>query len=166
MSQPYIGEIRMVGFSFPPAGWADCNGQLMPISQNDALFVLLGTNFGGDGQETFGLPDIRGRFPMHQGNGFTFSEKAGTESVTLTEANGPAHTHSPTCVNANGNIAAPTGGVWAGSSARQFSSNAPGALMDPSTIGPSPGGNQPHENMSPYLVIRFIISLFGIFPHQ
>lgn len=156
----------MVGFSFPPAGWADCDGQLMAISQNDALFVLLGTSFGGDGQETFALPDLQGRFPMHQGNGFNYSEKAGVESVTLTEQQGPPHSHPPTCFNGDGNIAAATGGVWAGSSARQFSAGAPGALMDPSTIGPSPGGNQPHENMSPYLVIRFIISLFGIFPHQ
>lgn len=171
MGQPYIGEIRMVGFSFAPAGWAMCNGALMPISQNDALFVLFGTMYGGDGQETFGMPDLQGRFPVHQGTGtsgttYTIGEKAGTESVTLTNQNIPIHSHTPAGVNGNGNNESPANAVWAVSNARQFSNTAPDSAMVTQTLLPDNGGLQPHENMMPFLVITYIVSLFGIFPHQ
>jgi microcystin-dependent protein len=172
MGQPFTGEIRMVGFNFAPVGWAMCNGALMAISQNDALFVLLGTTYGGDGQETFGLPDLQGRFPVHQGTNsgtgstYTLGEKAGTESVTLTNQNIPTHSHAPIGVNGNGASSDPTGGVWAVSNARQFSKTAPDSSMVTQTLLPDSGGNQPHENMMPFLVITYVISLFGLFPHQ
>jgi microcystin-dependent protein len=172
MGQPYIGEIRMVGFSFPPVGWALCNGAPVAISQNDALFVLLGTIYGGDGQETFNLPDLQGRFPIHQGtnpgtgSSYIIGEKAGTESVSLTAQNIPVHSHAALGVDANGNNENPTGAVWAVSNARQFSKNAPDSSMVTQTILPDNGGSQPHENMMPFLVITYIISLFGVFPHQ
>ena len=164
MSQPYIGEIRMVGFSFAPAGWAMCNGQLMPISQNDALFVLLGTSWGGDGQETFGLPNMQSRFPMHAGNGFNFSEMAGVESVTLTAQTIPTHSHVPTGINGDGNQGTPLNSVWAASNARQFSTSAPNGVLATNCLLPNTQGGQPHENMSPYAVVTFILSLFGVFP--
>jgi microcystin-dependent protein len=173
MSDPYIGEIRMFGSSFAPAGWADCSGQLMPISQNDALFTLIGTTYGGDGQETFGIPDLQGRAPMHAGQGpgisqnYTIGEQAGVESVTLTVQQIPVHTHPYMASNQLGQGGQPNGGYHA-----QVST---GALynepLDPivamnATMAQPTGGSQPHENMQPYLVIRFIISLFGIYPSQ
>src|ERR687883_639650 len=118
MSDPYVGEIRMFGGNFPPAGWAFCNGQLMPISENDVLFTLIGTTYGGDGQTTFALPDLRGRVPVHQGNGFVLAETGGVETVTLTVQQIPAHTHPALCVGGTntGNAASPGGNVWAAQS--------------------------------------------------
>lgn len=169
MSQPYIGEIRMVGFSFAPAGWAMCNGAQIPISQNDALFVLLGTIYGGDGQETFLLPDLQGRFPLHQGTlaGITYGigEKSGTESVTLTTQQIPTHTHVPGATTSQGGQGLPTGALWALTDAGQFSTDPASGLMGNANIS-IVGGSQPHENMSPYLTLSFIISLFGVFPSQ
>lgn len=169
MSNPFIGEIRMFGGTFAPAGWAFCSGQLMAISQNDALFTLIGTTYGGDGQETFGLPDLQGRIPMHQGPGFVIGEKAGSETVTLTTQQIPSHSHPPTCQTAVGSQA-PTNGVWATTTAASstiYSNAAPtaGLNFNASAVAPA-GGSQPHENMMPYLVVSFIISLFGIFPSQ
>jgi microcystin-dependent protein len=164
MSQPYIGEIRLFGGSFNPAGWAKCNGQLVPISENDALFILLGTIYGGDGQETFALPNMQSRVPLHMGNGFTIGQTGGAESVTLTTNTMPSHTHDVKC-NANGstNTADPANAIWNQSDVTQYSTGAvTGQMFSPNLD--TAGGNQPHENLQPYLCVTFIISLFGIFP--
>lgn len=168
MSSPYIGEIRMFSGNFAPAGWAFCDGALMAISENDTLFNLIGTTYGGDGQETFALPNLQSRIPMHMGsNGgqsYVLAEAFGEESVTLTVSQIPAHSHIPQASQA-GNRAQPTGNVWAGSALNQFSTAAPTTTLDPAAIS-STGGTQPHDNMSPFLVVNFIISLFGIYPSQ
>lgn len=170
MGQPFVGEIRMFGGNFAPAGWAFCSGQLMPISENDTLFTLIGTTYGGDGQQTFGLPDLQGRLPMHMGSGAGLStrvigENGGVETVTLTTQQIPIHNHAPLAVAGNGNQATPQNGVWAGAAASSYSSSAPNLAMNPSLVGGA-GGSQPHENLMPYLAISFIISLFGVFPQQ
>jgi len=171
MGTPYIGEIRMFAGNFAPAGWALCEGQLMPISENDALFTLIGTTYGGDGQETFALPDLRGRFPNHQGQGpglssYTIGEMTGTESVTLTVPQLPAHSHQANA-GAGGNDVSPAGNLWStdanGNTAAY--SNTSNTVMAAGAIGPA-GGSQPHDNVQPFLVINFIISLFGVFPTQ
>jgi microcystin-dependent protein len=170
MSDPFIGEIRMFGGTFAPSGWAFCFGQLMPISENDALFALIGTTYGGDGQETFALPDLQGRVPIHQGQGpgltnRDIGEKAGSESVILPASQMPFHSHGTLAMSAAGNQAGPGGGVWAASSLNPYAASAADTNMNSSSIGLT-GGNQPHQNMMPYLAITFIISLFGIFPSQ
>lgn len=170
MGQPFIGEIRMFGGNFPPSGWAMCDGQLMPISENEALFTLIGTTYGGDGQETFAVPDLRGRLPMHQGAGpglnpKTIGEKSGAESVTLTVNQIPAHTHPPQSFSGSGDQTTPQNGIWAGAATSRYSSSAPNLAMMNTLVGIA-GGSQPHDNMQPYLTISFIISLFGIFPQQ
>jgi len=165
VSQPYIGEIRMVGFNFAPNGWAFCNGQIMAIAQNDALFNLIGTTYGGDGVQTFALPNLQGRIPFHQGSGMVLSQISGTETVTLLANQMPAHSHSLAANSANGTQSSPAGAVCAASPLDEFSTGANAQLMAPSTIT-SAGGNQPHDNMPPFLVINFVISLFGIFPSQ
>jgi len=170
MSNPYIGEIRMFGGSFAPAGWAFCAGQLMPISENDALFTLIGTTYGGDGQETFGLPDLQGRTPVHQGSQagitYTIGEKGGVENVTLTQQQMPVHNHAWIASNAAGTGSDPTGTLLAQHPTASLYAAAPptGAMAAGSVNGA--GGSQPHENMQPYLCISYIISLFGIFPQQ
>jgi microcystin-dependent protein len=176
MSQPFIGEIRLFGASFAPAGWALCQGQLMPISENDALFTLLGTTYGGDGQETFGLPDLQGRVPVHTGGttGYILGEEGGVESVTLTTQQIPAHTHAPAAAagggggttnipgantilaDSNTTVTNPYVTPFAGAS--QIALNA-------QTITPT-GGSQPHDNFQPTLCVSYIISLFGIFPQR
>jgi microcystin-dependent protein len=168
MGTPYVGEIRMFAGNFAPAGWALCQGQLLAISENDVLFNLIGTTYGGDGQNTFALPDLRSRAPMHQGSGFVIGQAAGVESVTLTTSQIPVHSHVPLAFDGAGGQSKPDNGVWASSSpATQFATNAnvPNLAMAPGTLGSS-GGSQPHDNMVPFLVINFIISLFGIFPSQ
>ncbi len=169
MGEPYVGEIRMFGGSFPPSGWMFCDGALLPISENETLFNLIGTTYGGDGQSTFALPDLRGRIPVHAGNGFTLAEAAGTESVTLTVNQIPVHTHVPLCNTGAGNLSNPGGAVWsaAGTGEQCYVAppNPPGGNMNNLGIGPT-GGSQPHDNMGPYLVLSFIISLFGVFPSQ
>jgi microcystin-dependent protein len=166
VSEPYIGEIRMFGGNFAPAGWAFCNGQLMPISENDALFTLIGTTYGGDGQETFALPDLRGRLPVHQGSGFALGQAGGVEEVTLTGNQLPIHNHSflgstdqGASTNPPTNVVAqmPGGSVYVQEGAS--------AALNPGSVGTS-GGSQPHTNFQPYLCISFIISLFGVFPTQ
>jgi len=167
MSSPFIGEIRMFGGNFAPAGWAFCDGSLIPISENDALFNLIGTTYGGDGQTTFALPDLRSRVPIHVGPGFAQGQSGGVETVTLTTSQIPAHSHVPQA-NANvGSGATPQNNVWASSNPNlnQYSNVAPTLNMDPGALGLT-GGSQPHDNMVPFLAINFILSLFGIFPSQ
>ena len=167
MSDPYIGEIRMFGGTFAPAGWAFCDGQLLPISENDALFTLIGTTYGGDGQETFALPDLQGRVPVHQGNGFVLGQKAGVESVTLTTQQLPIHTHAFLASQDQGATTNPPSNVVAsipgGGSA--YIQDQAAVAMNQQSLMPQ-GGSQPHENVQPFLCISFIISLFGIFPQQ
>jgi microcystin-dependent protein len=170
MSNPYIGEIRMFGGSFAPAGWAFCAGQLMPISENDTLFTLIGTTYGGDGQETFGIPDLQGRTPVHQGTlqGITYQigEKAGVESVTLSTNQIPIHNHAWVASSAVGTGSDPTNSVLAQHpTASLYAASAPTTPMNAGSVSPT-GGSQPHDNMQPYLVVSYIISLFGIFPTQ
>ncbi len=163
MAYDYLGEIRLMSFNFAPKGWALCNGQVLPINQNQALFSLLGTTYGGDGRTTFALPNLQGRVPVHMGGGFTLGERAGEESHTLTLSELPAHVHT---VNANpvtANAVDPTGKVWAGG--RTAYSAAPNAAMNGAGVTAS-GGGQPHSNLSPFLVVNFCICLQGIFPSQ
>lgn len=170
MSDPYIGEIRMVGFSFAPVGWALCNGQIMSIAQNDVLFTLIGTTYGGDGQNTFALPDLRSRVPVHQGTGpglstRTIGEVGGVETVTLITNQLASHNHVPQASNA-GAATSPAGDVWANSVALQFApSNSSLAALNPGVMGAT-GGSQPHDNMLPYQTINFVISLSGVYPSQ
>jgi microcystin-dependent protein len=172
MSSPYVGEIRMFGGSFAPAGWAMCAGQLMPISQNDTLFNLIGTTYGGDGQETFGIPDVQGRLPIHMGTNpqtgttYQIGEEAGVESVTLNTNQIPIHNHALVASTTGGTTGVPTGNVLASNlQVSLYSQFPPSNNMNAAAIV-GVGGSQPHENMMPFLVITFIISLFGIFPTQ
>ena len=154
----------MFGGNFAPAGWAFCDGQLIPISENDALFTLIGTTYGGDGQSTFALPDLRGRIPIHQGNGFTLAETGGVETVTLTVTQIPAHSHAFLAVNATGGQTSPAGTLPASSfNVVPYINDVPNGNFNPGAVGMA-GGSQPHDNFQPYLCIDFIISLFGIFP--
>ncbi len=164
MAQPYVGEIRMFAGNFAPAGWMFCEGQLLPIAENETLFNLIGTTYGGDGQSTFALPDLRGRIPIHQGNGFILAETGGAEEITLTVAQIPAHSHALLGTPVNGSQASPAGGVLATSTViTPYAPETANAAMAPTAIAPV-GGSQPHTNFQPYLCINFIISLFGIFP--
>ena len=165
MSSPFIGEIRMFAGNFAPQGWSFCDGSLIPISENDALFNLIGTTYGGDGQSTFALPDLRSRVPVHAGPGFILGQTGGEETVTLTVQQIPAHIHVPRARSTAGNQASPAGGVWAASSLNQYTANTPSSSMDAAALG-SAGGSQPHDNMVPFLVVNFILSLFGVFPSQ
>lgn len=168
MSNPFVGEIRMFGGNFAPSGWALCNGQLMPIAENDTLFTLIGTTFGGDGQETFGLPDLQGRLPIHAGQGpqlptnRTLGEMGGSEVVTLTVNQIPIHKHV-WATNASATTRDPQGNLPAHAAKRFYAT--PANLVTLPMASSSGGGSQPHDNMHPFLSINFIISLFGIFPH-
>ncbi|MEQ1862393.1 MAG: tail fiber protein [Chthoniobacteraceae bacterium] len=164
MAQPYVGEIRMFGGNFAPAGWMFCEGQILPISENETLFQLIGTTYGGDGQNTFALPDLRGRIPIHQGSGFTLAETGGAEEVTLTTNQIPAHSHPFLGTTSVANDTNPGGNVVAQASSFFPYINAPATTpMAAQAVG-SVGGSQPHSNFQPYLCVHFIISLFGIFP--
>ena len=164
MAQPYVGEIRMFAGNFAPAGWMFCEGQLLPISENETLFQLIGTTYGGDGESTFALPDLRGRLPLHQGSGFILAETGGAEEITLTVSQIPAHAHpllvsSHVAVDPN-----PGNSVLADSPVNDaYSPDAADTNMAPTSIS-YVGGSQPHTNFQPYLCVDFIISLFGIFP--
>lgn len=166
MPEPYIGEIRMFGGNFAPAGWMFCNGQLIPISENDALFQLIGTTYGGDGQENFALPNLQSRVPMHAGTGggitYTLGEQAGVEQVTLTVQQMPVHAHQPIGSNSVATQTTPGGAMFAQSVSSLYAGVSP-IDLSPQSITPV-GGSQPHTNIQPYLCINFIISLFGIFP--
>jgi microcystin-dependent protein len=164
MAQPYIGEIRMFAGNFAPAGWMFCEGQLLPISENETLFQLIGTTYGGDGQNTFQLPDLRGRIPIHQGNGFTLAETGGMEEITLTVSQIPAHTHALLAAATNGDQTSPQGNVLANSfNIAPYINDVTNGNMNAAATT-STGGSQPHNNFQPYLCVDFIISLFGIFP--
>ena len=171
MGSPYVGEIRLFGGNFNPAGWAFCNGQTMPISQNDTLFNLIGTTYGGDGQTTFDLPDLQGRRPNHQGQGpglqnYTIGERAGVEQVTLNTTQIPSHNHPVDALNEAGRLNSPGNNVWAGMSVNGYStSGAPNAQLWSGSLASS-GSSQPHDNLSPFLAVSFIISLFGVYPSQ
>lgn len=166
MGEPYVGEIRMFAGNFAPAGWMFCEGQLLPISENETLFQLIGTTYGGDGQSTFALPDLRGRLPIHMGNSFVIGEAAGVESVTLTTAQIPSHTHPLLCAASGGTPNSnPAGGYWGPTDQTQYSTAASTVQMgNPAIISGASGGSQPHTNFMPYLCVDFIISLFGRFP--
>jgi microcystin-dependent protein len=167
MSDCYLGEIRMFAGNFAPVGWALCQGQLLNISENDALYALLGTTYGGDGATTFGLPDLQGRVPIHPSSTYPLATKGGTESVTLITDQMPTHTHVPSASSTTGTQASPSGNVWAASGTSIYS-NGSGQIpvgMNAQSIS-AEGGNQPHENMMPTLTLSFIIALQGIYPTQ
>ena len=164
MAQPYVGEIRMFAGNFAPAGWMFCEGQLLPISEYETLFNLIGTTYGGDGQSTFALPDLRGRIPIHQGNGFILAETGGAEEITLTVSQIPAHSHPFLASTGPGGVNTPVTNVLAESpSLSIYIQDNPNTNLNPAVIT-SVGGSQPHTNFQPYLCVNFIISLFGIFP--
>ena len=164
MAQPYVGEIRMFAGNFAPAGWMFCEGQLLPISENETLFQLIGTTYGGDGQSTFALPDLRGRIPIHQGNGFILAETGGAEEVTLTVPQIAAHSHPFLASLAAGSVSNPQNSLPAQSpQIKPYIEDVTNTNMN-ATIVAATGGSQPHTNFQPYLCVDFIISLFGIFP--
>jgi len=171
MAEPFLSEIRIFSFNFAPKGWALCNGQSLPISQNQALFSLLGTTYGGNGQTTFNLPNLRGRAPISFGSGFTLGEAAGSSSVTLNIQQLPTHPHtlnSNMCIGGNVINAAlgdPTSNYWANNGKNQYATNTFDSVMHPTAVT-NVGGSQPHNNMQPYLVLNFCIALQGIFPSQ
>jgi microcystin-dependent protein len=174
MAQPYVGEIRLFAGNFNPNGWLFCLGQTLPISENEILFNLIGTTYGGDGESTFGIPDLQSRVPIHRGQGpglqnYTLAETGGVETVTLTQQQMPVHTHQAFGSTSDGSSPSPTDGVPAtlavGANLLAYGTDAPVSPLDPSSITPN-GGSQPHENLQPYGCLNYIISLFGIFPSQ
>ena len=162
MSEPFLAEIKIVSFDCAPKNWASCNGQLLPINQNQALFALLGTTYGGNGMTTFALPDLRGRVPLHLGSGFGQGERSGEERHTLTQVELPAHSHTARASSNPADQVSPAGNFWANGGVPAYSGAATTA-MNLASAG-SAGGSQPHSNMSPYLVLNFIIALVGVFP--
>ena len=163
MGTPYLAEIRMFSFNFAPKGWAQCNGQLLPINQNQALFSLLGTTYGGDGRVNFALPNLQGRMPVHVGNGITLGQAGGETAHTVVISEMPVHTHAAVGSSTPANLGPPTGNLWATGNADY--NPTPNTTMNPACVQ-SVGGSQPHQNMSPYLVLNICISLQGIFPSQ
>jgi microcystin-dependent protein len=164
MSEPFLSEIKVVSFNFPPKGWALCNGQFLPINQNQALFALLGTTYGGNGQTTFALPNLRGRVPIHMDGSHTLGEAAGSTSVTVNIQQLPTHIHQLMATNTNGALANPTN-AFLGAVNNAYTNAVSLTTINPATVT-SVGGSQPHNNMMPYLVLNFIIALQGIFPSQ
>lgn len=168
MSECFIGEIRLFGGNFAPMEWALCDGQTLTIAQNDVLYSLIGITYGGDGQTTFKLPDLRGRIPVHRGTGAdltprTIGQSFGVEQVVLGASDMPSHTHIAQGNSGAGTQPSPENGVWAASSLNQFSANAVTAAMNAAALA-SAGGGQPHDNLMPYLCVNFIIALAGIYP--
>ncbi|MGH9126078.1 MAG: phage tail protein [Acidimicrobiales bacterium] len=162
MSEPFLGEIKIISWNFPPRGWAFCNGQILQINQNQALFSILGTTYGGDGRQTFGLPNLQGRSPVHVGNGIGLGQLGGETAHTLIISELPAHNHVPVGVTVAPDQPTPGGFLWA-SNAGAYATGSPTNAMSPSGVTPT-GGSQPHQNLSPYLVLNFVIALQGIFP--
>jgi len=166
MGTPFLAEIRIVSFNFAPKGWALCNGQTLPINQNQALFSLLGTTYGGNGQTTFALPDFRGRIPFHVGNGHILGERGGSEAVTVNISQLPAHIHQLSCSDADGALVPPTNNTWAKTTQNPYvAAAAANSAMNAGDIA-NTGGSQPHQNMQPYMCLNFIIALQGTFPSQ
>lgn len=165
MSEPFLSEIKIVSFNFAPKGWALCNGQLLPINQNQALFALLGTTYGGNGQTTFGLPNLQGSIPNSFGNGFILGERAGETAHTLTVQELPTHIHTAKSNNTLATGTTPANMFWASQDHVAYSATTDGSKMAGGAVG-NAGGSQPHDNMSPYLVLNFVIALQGIFPSQ
>jgi microcystin-dependent protein len=164
MGEPFLAEIRIVSFNFPPKGWALCNGQLLPINQNQALFSLLGTTYGGNGQTTFALPDLRGRVPFHFGSGLTLGQSGGETGHSLSAPEMATHNHLAMASSGDADQLSPAGNFWAKGAASAYSP-IPNTTMSPQSLAAA-GGGQPHENMSPYLVLNFVIALVGIFPSR
>ena len=165
-TDPFLSEIQIFAFGFSPRGWAQCNGQLLPIAQNTALFSLLGTTYGGNGVQTFGLPDLRGRVPMHIGNGFVQGQIAGEETHTLSITEMPTHTHQVSGTSAIVSQPSPGGNLWAnGAQGKSYTTAAANATMNAGSIG-NTGGGQAHENRNPYLALNMCIALTGIFPSR
>lgn len=167
MGTPYLGEIRVVSFNFPPKGWAFCNGQILSIAQNQALFSLLGTTYGGNGTQTFALPNLQGRVPIHLGNGYFQGQIGGETAVTIAALNMPAHSHQARGVSTTANEVSPSGNTWAASVDNPYSinSNIGTVAMNPASVS-QVGGTQPHDNLQPYLVLTYVIALQGIFPSR
>lgn len=165
MAEPFLSEIRIMSFGFAPKGWALCNGQLLPINQNQALFSLLGTTYGGDGRLNFALPDLRGRVPIHTGSGHTLGEKAGVESVTINQQTMPNHTHFAQATSNPGTSDSAASNVFGNVPGRLYTDLVALTTLHPGTIT-TVGGSQPHENRQPLLVLNFCIALQGIFPSQ
>jgi microcystin-dependent protein len=166
MAEPFLSEIRIMSFGFPPKGWALCNGQLLPINQNQALFSLLGTTYGGDGRVNFGLPDLQGKVPIHMGSGHTLGERGGEQGHTLSISEIPTHTHTLNGTSNAGTLIIAAGNLLGSSPSQMY--QAPDsnlAAMNPASIA-SVGGSQAHLNMQPFLVLNFSIALQGIFPSQ
>lgn len=163
MAQPYVGEIRIFAGNFAPAGWMFCEGQVLPISENEVLFQLIGTTYGGDGQSTFALPDMRGRLPIHQGNGFILAENGGAEEVTLTASQIPNHSHPMLASADTASIRDAGGNILGRTTAEAYASEFTPEVLSPQAVGPV-GGSQPHTNVQPFLCLNFIISLFGLLP--
>jgi microcystin-dependent protein len=165
MAEPFLSEIRIFSFNFPPRGWAFCNGQFLPINQNQALFALLGTTYGGNGQTTFALPNLQGRASLHEGNGHTLGEAAGSTSVTVNIQQLPTHTHAMMGSGTTGDVPVPSNTVLAETPANIYGDPVNLTTLNPVNVS-SVGGSQPHNNMMPYLVLNFCIALQGIFPSQ
>ena len=172
MSEPFLAEIRLLPYNFAPRGWAFCQGQILSIAQNTALFSLLGTTYGGNGVTTFALPDLRGRVAVHVGQGhglspYVLGQQGGTETVTLSSTQLAPHAHAPNCLNANGNKTSPTNNIWAKDAAGkpQYGTTKAAGTMAPNIIGSS-GGGQAHNNIQPYLALNYCIALQGIFPSR
>lgn len=164
MGTPYMGEVKIISWNFAPQGWAFCNGQLLPINQNQALFSILGTMYGGNGQTTFALPNLQGRMPLHFGNGFNEGQVGGETAHTLNIQELPAHVHGAGCNPGTGTVVAPLNNTWAANTQNSYSA-ASDAVMRPDSLA-NTGGSQPHNNMPPYLVLNFIIALVGVFPSR
>jgi microcystin-dependent protein len=163
---PFLGEIRMFAGNFAPVGWAFCEGQILPISENEALFNLVGTTYGGDGQQTFALPNLQSRIPVHVGQGFVLGQAAGEEVVTLTTQQMPAHTHGVIATTASGTQSSPARNTLAASATvALYNGNPPSTALAAPAVQ-NAGGSQPHDNMQPFLVLNFIIALNGVFPSQ
>ena len=164
MSTPYLSEIKIMSFSFAPKGWAQCNGQLLPINQNAALFSLLGTTYGGDGRSTFGLPNLQGRVPIHMGNGFAEGNVGGEQTHVLNVGEAPFHAHTAAGTSSDGDSPIPAGN-FLGAADNMYAPLTNPVSLTPATVA-NAGGSQPHQNMQPYLVLNFCIALQGIFPTQ
>lgn len=165
MAEPFLSEIRIMSFGFPPKGWALCDGQLLPINQNQALFSLLGTTYGGDGRVNFGLPNLQGRVPIHMGSGHTLGERGGEQGHTLSISEIPTHVHSAMASSGNGDQIAPTGNVMAQRATANYHAPTNMVALNAASLA-NVGGSQAHLNMQPFLVLNFSIALQGIFPSQ